>query len=258
MPPIPSPYVLEIRDVDFCYHSSRPVLRGCTHRFAQGALTALIGPNGSGKSTLLRLLLGTLVPSRGSVLLASKEVSGISPQTRAKSIAFIPQRSETIFAFTASEIISMGAAASGRRYESAQFAATLPDLHAPMNELSIGQQQRVLVARSLAQLGSKDSDVTGIDTKVLLADEPTAAMDQRYAIATMQELKSLAKQGVSVIVVAHDLALAEQFADECVLLDSGGKLAVAGKAQDVLTPINISNVFGVTFERAPGLRAVAT
>jgi iron complex transport system ATP-binding protein len=245
--------LLSLQSLTFSYRPSAPVLRLLSHAFTPGALTVLIGPNGSGKSTLLRLLLGVLTPTSGRVLCDGRDVSSQPPGPRSRRIAYIPQRADAIFAFTAAEMVSMG---SGGVPTSALVmqALTQVDLlahaHTPMPMLSIGQQQRVLVARALAQLGSGS-----LHGKALLADEPTAAMDPRHALLTLETLRGLASRGATVIMIAHDIPLAARWADECLLLTSAGEIAASGPATQVLIPRHLELAFDVPFTLAPSLHA---
>jgi iron complex transport system ATP-binding protein len=103
----------------------------------------------------------------------------------------------------------------------------------PVLELSSGEQQRVLLARMLAG-----------EPQVILADEPTAGLDPRHQVAVMELLQAQAKQGRIVIVVMHDMALAQRFCDQAVLLHQGGVFA-QGQVEAVLHPEHVQRVFGI-------------
>ena len=246
-----------LQAIDLCvaHVPGRLVLDGVSHAFAPGAVTVVLGPNGAGKSTLLRTLMGSLTPARGRVLLGDQRVHEMRPADRARRLAFIPQRSEAIFAYSLAEMVAMGNGRAGRSdVDSALERVGLAPLAlASFGSLSGGQQQRGLVARALVQLGDVDPARC-----VLLADEPVASMDPRHAVETMRLLAELASRGVTVVAVLHDLSLATAFATHAVLIDAGGRMAGAGRADDLLDGERIGRLYDAPFRRidTPGGRVL--
>lgn len=241
---------LTAESVSFRYAADRPlVVREVSAAFRPGRVTAIAGPNGAGKTTLLRLLAGVRHPTSGEVLLDGVSVSRMPSDERAGRLAYVSQRGSLAFAFTVRQVVSMGRFAVGPsrlavdRALAAADAADLAD--EPLGTLSVGQQQRVSLARALAQL-----DGSAMERAWLLADEPMAAMDPAHALATARTLRTLADAGAGVIVVLHDLSLALRLADEVVLLDGHGHVAASGGAEEVLREGPLERVFGVRFERA--------
>jgi iron complex transport system ATP-binding protein len=250
--------------ISFAYHPTRPVLRSVSAEIAPGCVTALIGPNGAGKSTLLRLLLGVLRPQSGSVSIDGRNVADLPARQRAARIAYVPQRGSLAFAFSVRQVVRLGryaadAGASDRAVDAAlermQIETRARD---PYGQLSAGQQQRVTLARALAQLdhGAVNSNTPSDpqpprtdSTRFLLADEPVSAMDPRHALHAMAVLRELATQGVGVAVVVHDLSLATRFADRAIVLDESGRVAAAGATSVALDPAVLAPVFGVAFRR---------
>lgn len=231
-----------------------------------------MGPNGAGKSTLLRLMAGLLTPTSGRVTLeggsdhkgrAERDVHSIDPADRARHIAYVAQRSSIAFGFPARQVVRMGLHAIGRDDRAADEAIGMMDVSAfadrPFNTLSAGQQQRVSIARAIAQLTGRDGRARS--PRFLLADEPLAALDPRHVAQTLRAFRSLAEAGIGVVVVLHDLSAARWVADEAVLLDEGGTVRDAGPADRVLTPRGLEPAFGIGFDeaeipgRAPGLVA---
>lgn len=199
---------------------------------APGAFTAIIGPNGAGKTTLLNLIDGDCKPSSGQVRFNGKALSGIDRLDLAKQRAVLPQLGNVPFAIIVRDIIALGR--EPYRYEALQHhdneviaaclaymdIAHLADSH--YNTLSGGEQHRVQVTRTLAQiLPQTDTDLSG---KVLFLDEPTNHLDIRHQYSLMQQLKRLQAQGLTIIAVMHDLSLTLQFAEQIVLLDQGKKI----------------------------------
>ncbi len=237
-----------LRAIDLCvsHQPGRLVLEGVTHAFATGTLTVVLGPNGAGKSTLLRTLMGVLTPVRGRVLLGEQRVHDLRPAERARRLAYIPQRSEAIFAFSLAEMVAM-ADVRGRVSDVhgvLERVGLAPFAHAAFASLSAGQQQRGLVARAMVQLG--DGDLSG---SVLLADEPVASMDPRHAVATMGLLAGLASRGATVVAVVHDLALAGAFATHAVLIGASGRVVGAGAATDMLDGETLGRLYDAPFRR---------
>lgn len=240
----------EARDLSFGFAPGALVLDRVTANFAPSRVTAVVGPNGSGKTTLLRLLAGVLAPDAGEALVAGRAIARVPEPERAGMLAYLPQRSEPAFRFTAAEVTAFGAlgrpAAEARRLaaESLAIVGLSDRSSATLDELSAGQRQLVALARARCQLAARPS------AGVLLADEPTAAMDPRHAIATLTGLRDVAREGTAVVVVIHDLSLALRFADDAVLLDDAGRVAAAGAAAEVIEPARLGPVYGIGFVRA--------
>lgn len=238
---------LEAREIHHSF-SGASVLRGVSFAARAGRVTALVGPNGAGKSTLLRIALGVLTPDRGRVMVGDAEVSRLSDPERARLIAFVPQRASVAFGFTVREVV--GFAVPGRE-RSAEAESVLECLSLDQRagelfgHLSAGQQQRATLARAIVQVRAMRGGV-----RALLADEPVSAMDPRHAIDAMALLSHTASQGVTVLVVLHDLTLARRFCEDAVVLGREGTVRAAGPAARVLTPETLESVFGVRFESA--------
>jgi len=236
--------MLTLRDVHFAYTRGRPVLNGITTTVEPG-ITGVIGPNAAGKSTLLRLLAGLLEPTSGTIALDSRPITELAPIDRAKRIAYLPQRPLLSAPFRVREVVELGRYAMPASPDAIGEAMARADVQSladrPFLELSVGQQQRVSLARTLAQLSPLGNG------KILLADEPIAAMDPEHVLATCQILRWLARQGVSVVVVLHDLTIAARLADRILMLDAQGQLAADAPTLDALTPDRLRSTFHVRF-----------
>lgn len=235
--------LLQMRDIDFGYHPKMPVLQAMQLHANPGRFHVLLGPNGCGKTTALRVILGQLSPQRGRVTLDGKSVHAMSAKARARRISYVPQRSSTPFAFTVRQIVEMARFAVDKPHaddaiEKAIQRCAISELeNRPYVELSLGQQQRVLLARALAQLhGGRDC--------LLLLDEPTAAMDLNYVHHTMRILQEQAQAGWAVVAVMHDLNLAGRYADHLWLMSQGGVIH-EGSPQQVITAETLRQVYGI-------------
>jgi iron complex transport system ATP-binding protein len=223
----------------------RTVVSQVTLTARPGETVGLIGPNGAGKTTLLRVLAGLTAPSSGHVWLGGKPLAGMKPAERARRTAYMPQFAER-HPFTALETVLMGRYPHLGRFEvegsqdlEAAFAAmrrtgTGALAGRQLDTLSGGERQRVLLARALAQ---------GAD--VLLLDEPTAALDLRHRLITMEVIREeVAARDALAVTAMHDLSLAGRYCDRLVLLSEGRVLA-AGTPAEALTEDNLRASFGV-------------
>lgn len=233
----------------------RTALNGASCALRPGAVTVIVGPNGAGKSTLLRVLAGVRRPDRGVVTLDGHPVAALSARARARRIALVAQQPAVAFDFDARRVIAFGAEGAGRPPAAVDRAIERFGLEglapAPFGALSVGQRQRVSIARAWAQL---DADAPAF----LLADEPVSAMDPAHAVRTMAEFRGMAGRGVGVGLVLHDLSLAARAADHVVLLDAGGRVAAQGPADAVLTEHALSALFDTPIVRGdlPGVGPV--
>lgn len=204
----------------------------------------MVGCNGSGKSTLLRLLAGFLNPDGGEIALDGKPLTAWDRRDLAREMAIVAQDTDGDLPFTAAEVAMMGRipyAASRQedeaKVESALQAADVLDLAGrPFQQLSGGERQLVLIARTLAQ-----------DPRYLLLDEPTNHLDVYHQHALLTLLRN--ERGRGVLIVLHDLNLAARYCDEIAVLD-GGRVCAMGSPQEVLTPALVERVFRVHAEVA--------
>jgi iron complex transport system ATP-binding protein len=227
-------------------YGEEPVLREISLTVTPGEVLGIVGPNGVGKSTLIRAVSGVINPSAGKVMIDGHDVSQLSPSERARLVAVVPQATQLPEAFTVQDVILMGRTPylgwldreSETDYEIASEAmvktslSSLSDRY--IGELSGGEQQRVLIARSLAQTPS-----------VLLLDEPTAHLDLRHQDEILNLVRSLAiESGLTVLITLHDLNLVARFADRVALL-SNGRMRSLGDPEQVLTPEELETVYGI-------------
>lgn len=254
--PADTPPAFQLRNVDFSYPaadgaSSVPVLRQVNLCIPAAQLWVILGPNGSGKTTMLRLMAGLLNPTAGLVLLDDVSLSRRSSRHIARNVAFVPQETLAAFNFTVIQMVLMGRSPHlgtmgfERPLDLAvarECLAKTDSLHLenrPFDELSSGERQRVVIARALAQ-----------QPRMLLLDEPTAFLDIGHQIQIHQLLRSLVRDGITVVCVSHDINAASQFADRIALLKAG-QVAASGPADEVLTPPVIKSVYGVDADVIP-------
>ena len=248
--------VVRARDVTFGYRRGVRVLRSVSAEIGPG-LTVLLGPNGAGKSTLARLLMGFVRPWKGRAEIDGKPVETLNARERARRVGFVSQRPEVAAAFRVREVVALGRYGVGpdeSAVSSALERMELADLaRRAFATLSVGQQQRVTIARALAQ-------IDGSPTPALIADEPFSAMDPAHSLRAAGIVSELGRSGASVLLVLHDFTLARRIADRAILLDSEGNAASTGPAAEVLTPRLLERVFGVAFHecQTPGGAALVS
>ena len=218
-----------------------------------GEVVALVGPNGAGKTTLLGALAGDRRLAAGRVSIAGRDLIRLRGRQLARRRAVLPQRSGLAAAFSALEVVMLGLVdpcgdeearrrAARRRLDEVELghlaARSYPTL-------SGGEQQRVQLARVLAQLG----DAGG---RALFLDEPTAALDPRHQQVVLARARHAARAGHAVVAVLHDLSLAARWADRLVLLHRGS-VSGCGRPEDVLRPDLLRAVFSIGFDLVPHL-----
>ncbi|QFT56434.1 ABC transporter ATP-binding protein [Microbulbifer sp. THAF38] len=221
----------------------KSVLRGIHCAFKPFELTAVVGPNGAGKSSLLQCLSGVQNPSSGRVELNGLASGQMKAAQRARLGAFLPQSETPAWSLSAADMVALGLLPWGRlpdREQRIQQALLLVDAQEfaqrPVTQLSGGELRRVQLARLLVGRAP-----------LLIADEPTAALDIRHQLQLMQNFRSLADSGKTVVLALHDLSLAARFCDRILLMLDGEMLA-QGIPQEVLTPALIGEAYGVSCE----------
>ncbi len=235
--------MVKIKGLEFSYNST-PALRGVTIEISESEVVAIVGPNGSGKSTLLKCIDKILKPQKGAVLIKGRDIKNFSQSEIAKTVGYVPQSIKQLFPATVFEVVLMG------RRPHLSWRCSRSDIEKvfnilkllnieelalrDFNELSGGQQQKVLIARALVQ-----------EPEILLFDEPTANLDLKHQLEVMELIKAIVKnRAITAIVAIHDLNLASRYADRIIMMKEG-KIFAAGKPSDVLTPVNIEKVYGI-------------
>jgi len=236
---------LRVDGVSFAF-PGRPVLHDVSFQVPAGRFVGLLGPNGAGKSTLLRCLHEELRPSKGGVFIDGVAVAELSRREVARRVSVVPQTCSPALEVSVAEFVRMG------RYAREGLLGTAgpEDLDAvrgaldavgmtsaaerSVHELSGGEFRRVLVAQALAQ-----------QTPVLLLDEPVQQLDLLHQVEVMELVRRVARRpDAAAVAVLHDLGLAARFCDEVVLL-AHGRVAAAGRPEDVITKENLRRVYGV-------------
>ncbi|MEM6890309.1 MAG: heme ABC transporter ATP-binding protein [Pseudomonadota bacterium] len=231
------------RNVEVQYGRKR-VLDALDFDAEAGQLTAIVGPNGSGKSTLLKAICGDL-PYSGSVTLNDFEVAKTPAWQMAALRGVLPQASNLAFPFTALEVVRIGLSTGTGAKQHAQATAALDRVglykyaEQLYQELSGGEQQRVQLARVLAQVWQPVKDDV---PRWLILDEPVSSLDVAHQLEVMRLARDFSRAGGGVIAVMHDLNLTGLFSDKVVVLSEGQALA-AGPTYKVMTDDVLSQAY---------------
>lgn len=221
------------------------ILRGIDFEANEGEFVGIIGPNGSGKSTLLRCLYRVLTPSEGAVFLDGKELSSYRVKESAQKLAVVAQHNYYNFEFSVQDVVMMGRAPHKRaldRDTAEDYQIMRQSLKAvgmqefeerSFSTLSGGEQQRIILARALAQ-----------QTPCLILDEPTNHLDIKYQLWLMDIVRNL---DCTVISAVHDLNIAAMYCDRLYAMKQG-KLIAQGTPHELLTPDLIRELYEVDAE----------
>lgn len=220
------------------------ILHGADLRVDSGELVAVVGPNGAGKSTLVRAVSGLLKPSAGEVSWSGRDLGDMRGRELARARAFVPQRMPVPAGISVREAVTIGRSSHLRPLsrltradragidEAMDRAGVGRFAERTLTTLSGGELQRVQVAIGLAQ-----------EAPMLIADEPTSQLDLGATIGIATLLRVLVDEGLTALVVVHDLALAAAVADRAVVV-SEGRTVAAGPPAEVLTDARLAEIWG--------------
>lgn len=224
------PVLFELEKVTYS-RAGKLVLSDVTARLPVGA-SAVVGPSGSGKSTLLRLLNRLADPASGRVLYEGRDVRELDPLALRREVSLVPQLPALIDG-TVHDNVAYGPRLAGRSFD-ARSCLELAGLDPAFEDrdaskLSVGEQQRVMLARALA-----------LEPRVLLLDEPTSALDAAAREAVEATLRSLrARTSISTVIVTHDMAQARRLAEYVLRIDDG-RVEAQGPAAELLDQASVA------------------
>ena len=221
------------------------ILKGVSIDSKNREFVGIIGPNGSGKSTLLKSIYRILKPNDGCIKLGDMDISKMSIKESAKKMAVVSQHNYYNFDFTVKEVVSMGRSPHKKNLErdniedfeivkeSLQKVGMSEFSNRSFSKLSGGEQQRVILARALAQ-----------KTPCLILDEPTNHLDIKYQLSLLNIVKSL---DLTVISAIHDLNIASMYCDRLFVMKDG-QIVASGTPQDILTKELIKEIYEIDVE----------
>jgi iron complex transport system ATP-binding protein len=237
---------IDVQNLSHAYGNS-PVLKNLTFSVRTSDFFIIIGPNGSGKTTLLKTISGILKPQNGQLKILERSIENYTRKALARTVALVPQKVPVDFPFTVKEVVLMGRSPylgmlgleQQSDLEIARQAITFTEIehlvHRKLDQLSGGEQQRVFIARAICQ-----------QPQIILLDEPTASLDLSHQVRLMDLMEKLKQeQGVTVMMVSHDLNLAAMYGDRLLLINDGGIVRI-GTPDEVLTFQTLEEVYGCT------------
>lgn len=239
--------------------AARTALHDVSFEAARGRVTAVVGPNGSGKSTLIRVLLRTLPLEGGRIVVDDAPLVAMPRRELARRVAVVTQHESITFTLPARDYVALGRYPHEGRWGASgaddralidramELAGITAMAHCGTHELSGGEWQRVRIARALAQGG-----------EALVLDEPSTFLDVGHEMAMFELFAMLARDGMAVLLVSHQLNLVARFADTIVLLHEGA-VAAAGTPSQVMQASILEPVYDwpLVITRDPAVGAPA-
>ena len=228
--------ILEVKNLAFSHDGIKNTINDVSFHLKKGEILAVLGNNGAGKSTLCRLITGILKPQKGSIFLNNQCIDSWSIKQKGSSIGYVMQNpNQMISQHMIKDEIALGLKC--RNYskeeidkkveEVLKICGLYPYRNWPVSALSYGQKKRVTIASILA-----------INPEVIILDEPTAGQDYKHYTEFMEFIKELSAQGISIILITHDMQLTLEYCHRAVVLSGGEKIA-DDKPSNILTDENI-------------------
>ncbi len=237
---------INIQNLHFGY-DNRVIFNDLSVSFPQGGFCSILGPNGSGKTTLLKCVAGLLKPDSGTIQLNGKPMSEYKMTEMARTLAYVPQYQDIVFDISVFDYVMLGRNPYQTPWEMQrpEDKEVVEDMLQRckvwkyrdnlLQALSGGERQRVMIARAMAQ-----------QTGIMLLDEPLSNIDVTHKFEIMDILQQLnEEQGVSILIILHDLPIAKSYSKQILLLKEGNVLQY-GDRNAVLTEGNIRNCFDLS------------
>lgn len=239
--------MIKVENVSFSYGKNR-ILNDISFHVDKGEYICILGANGCGKTTLLKTMLGFLKPEQGTVFLYGENIHRMDEREMAKKIAYIPQSHNPPFPFTVMDVVLMGRTPHLSRTcrptekdvsiarESMSRLGVLKYARKRYTELSGGQRQMVIIARALTQ-----------QPDILIMDEPTASLDFGNQYTVLAHMLSLARDGMSILMVTHNPDHALYCADRIIAMRDG-KIISLGQSQDVMNEPTMQSIYDMVIK----------
>ena len=239
--------VLKADKISFSYpNANKQILSDITLNVEEGDHILLLGPNGAGKTTLLNILCGILPPQSGVVLLNGADIQALSQREIARNIAYVPQNMNVVFNYTVQDYVLLGRTAhmglfSAPQHQDYERAITALEsmgmvsyAQRPMLSLSGGEQQKVCIARALAQ-----------DPKLIILDEPTSALDFGNQARVLNMTMELSQSGYAIVMTTHNPDHPLLLHSQTWLMTSEGHITI-GSADEIITNRSMSELYNTS------------
>lgn len=232
--PVPQPVLLEVRDLCFGYDKGISTLQGVSFSIRKGEMVSIVGRNGAGKSTLSKLICGFEAPDSGQILMDGRDIGGDSIRERATRIGYVMQNPNQMISKTMIyDEVALGLAKSGlseqeirqRVEDTLKICGLYPFRNWPISALSFGQKKRVTIASVLV-----------MGPELILLDEPTAGQDFHHYTEIMEFLRGLNAQGVTVVMITHDMHLMLEYTPRALVFSDGHLIADRSAAEVLCDP----------------------
>ena len=238
--------LLELVNVNKTYENGLRAVKDVSYSIKSGLLVGLIGPNGCGKSTMMKCINRMHATSSGDIKIDGESVLKKSAAEIARKVSNVPAELRVSFGLTVFETVMLG------RYPYLQNIwwetdddQTMVDetlkkfgvFHLkdqPLNVLSSGEKQRVLIAKAYVQ-----------EPRLMLVDEPTSHLDMKYKLEVMEYLNAMVKTDMSILVAEHDISLMARYCDHCIIMKKG-EIVTMGPPKEVITSELIEDVYEVS------------
>lgn len=215
--------ILEVENLSFSYSEEKQILKDVSFKVNKGDMISIVGKNGAGKSTISKLICGFYKPTSGRILFDGKDIANETIKERSEKIGFVMQNpNQMISKSMIFDEVALGLRVRGyseeevkeRVYKTLKICGLYPLRNWPISALSFGQKKRVTIASILV-----------LNPEVIILDEPTAGQDFKHYSEIMEFLVSLNKQGITIIMVTHDMHLMLEYTNNVIVLSDGEKIA---------------------------------
>ena len=223
------PDILAAEHLSFQYTKKRRILKDINFHIREGEMVSIVGTNGAGKSTLAKVICGFVTEDEGRLLYEGEDLKGKTIKERSQMIGFVMQNpNQMICKPMIYDEVALGLRIRGvdeaeteKRVEKAlKICGLAPFKKWPISALSFGQKKRVTIASALV-----------LDPKILILDEPTAGQDFHHYTEIMEFLKSLNSEGVTIIMITHDMHLMLEYTPHAIVISDGQKIGDATSAE---------------------------
>lgn len=236
--------MLEINNLSFSYNENKQILKNISLKINKGEVLGVLGINGAGKTTFIKCINRIIEPDSGDIFIDGKSINSMTQKEIAKLIAYVPQYNNNFFDINVLNTVMMGRIPYANQSFSENDRKIVYDLLEKMDlevfafrsirEMSGGERQRVFIARALAQ-----------QPKIIILDEPTSSLDLHNQLFILNMIDELAKkEGLTIIMIIHDLNLASMFCDKLLMLKDGSIFAY-GDTASIVNEENILSVYNV-------------